>query len=166
MNNLRNNSPEIDDKYFEEIKFEGEKVPYQYYDTPYISCFLKDVFNSLADYSFSLFGHPHSALFAISSTDKDPIKKLEKLSLLPSYFKDGIFTDDIPSYYVIVNDVSQEPAVDINTTLKSMKKKYGSSNCFVITINSLETPNMKQKDIWDKYRTNSMTDTKYNIAYN
>lgn len=90
INSLAKHSPDISDEYFNSIKITDEGIPGEYFDTPYISSFLSELFRSLNDYSFDLFGHPFSILYAVSSNDTDPIKKMEKLTSekLPQNFKD------------------------------------------------------------------------------
>lgn len=49
--------------------------------------------------------------------------------------------------------------------MKDLKKKFGSSKCFLLTINSShEVPNMDQIDVWSEKKLNSMTNSKFNVS--
>lgn len=81
------------------------------------------------------------------------------------YLFQGVYNDDIPAFYILVDDASSESDIDLSKTMKDLKKKFGSSKCFLLTINSShEVPNMEQIDVWSEKKLNSMTNTKYNVS--
>ncbi|KAE9621728.1 hypothetical protein Lal_00032713 [Lupinus albus] len=145
---LTSDAPEID----EHQKLDSS----EYINTPSWFQFLNKELVRVASFSdHEAFDHPVACLLAVSSKDEKPINRFVDLfnsNKLPSLLNDGAMDPKILNLYLLVHD-NQDGSVDrASRILTEMRSTFGTSNCFLLCINSSpDAPIKHEENPWASY---------------
>lgn len=105
------------------------------------------------------FDHPVACLLVVSSRDEEPINRFVDLfntNKLPSLLNDGIMDPKILKHYIILHDNQDGPPDKASKILQDMKSTFGSNDCQLLCINSLQDRSVEiEDDPWSSWGLDS-----------
>ncbi|CAK9008624.1 Trafficking protein particle complex subunit 8 (Protein TRS85 homolog), partial [Durusdinium trenchii] len=114
-------------------------------DQPWYRSYRATLAQTFEHHETQLFGAPIGTVVIVSTLDEDPFKCFEQLCsphFLPSGMKSGLYDANIPRFYVLVHDLSQEgaTAVDVQAMEARMRQALPPGSFFLVTLeNDLTT---------------------------
>ncbi|GMH29958.1 hypothetical protein Nepgr_031801 [Nepenthes gracilis] len=101
------------------------------------------------------FDHPVACLLVVSSKDEEPVNKFVDLfntNQLPSILSDGVMDPKVLKQYLLLHDNQDEMPDKASKILSEMKSTFGSSDCRLLCINSLQDGLLEnENNPWSSY---------------
>ncbi|XXG85723.1 hypothetical protein AAC387_Pa11g0756 [Persea americana] len=120
--------------------------------------FNKELLHSLSFSDHEAFDHPVACLLVVSSKDEHPINKFVDLfntDQLPSLLNEGAMDPKILKYYLLVHDNQDGNSEKATNILAEMRSTFGSSDCGLLCINSVNGVVERTDNLCAPYKNDS-----------
>ncbi|GAB4857152.1 hypothetical protein Ancab_015062 [Ancistrocladus abbreviatus] len=125
---------------------------------PWFQVFNKELVCASSFSDHEAFDHPVACLLVVSSKDEEPINKFVDLfntNQLPSILNDGVMDPKILKQYLLIHDNQDGMLDEASKILSEMKNTFGSNDCRLLCINSLQDGSLENCDIWNSVKVDA-----------